>query len=247
MANNKKQKVNKKVVDIVLLLLAIMAVIILFVGVGPAYKNAANLGSDIGSKTGTMVGNVVGSFNGITDGLARGSQDGKTEGLSAKDTTTVIANNFSKVGNLEVLEAGVKLRDVNTIGEDYAALFLLKGVAVYSVSLSDAEINDTDADTVEILLPDIDVEIYIDETATEKLAEYQEYSWTGNAKDGFTEYMNSREKTDQSIKDKMENYDALIEAAESSARKQVEIIAQAATGNKKEIVVKFKTEAQENE
>lgn len=246
MANNKKQKATKKL-EIGLVLITIIVAAVLFAGVVPAYRNAANFGSDIGSKTGTMVGNVVGSFNGITDGLTKGSQDGKTEGLSAKDTTTEIANNFSKVGNLEVLEAGVKLRDVNTIGEEYAALFLLKGVAVYSVSLSDAEIKDTDADTVEILLPDIDVEIYIDETATEKLAEYQEHSWTGNAKDGFTEYMNSRKETDQSIKDKMENYDALIEAAESSAKKQVEIIAQAAIGNKKEIVVRFKTEAQENE
>lgn len=247
MANKGKQKKGKMTIDILVVLLTIAAAVVLFGGVMPAYRNAENLGRDVGSKTGTIVGKAIGSFTGITDGLAKGSQDGKAEGLSAKDTTVEIANNFSEVGNLEVLEAGVTLRNVNTVGEEYAALFLLKGVAIYSVSLRDAEIKDTGTGTVEILLPDVNVEIYIDESATEKLAEYQEHPWSGSAGDGFMEYMNSRQAADQSIKDIIENYDSLIEAAESSARKQVKIIAQAATGNKKEIVVKFKTEAQENE
>ena len=45
---------------------------------------------------------------------------------------------------------------------------------------------------------------------------------------------------DQSVKDTMENYSAMTEAAQSSAIKQIEIIAKAATGNKKEVVVSFK-------
>lgn len=252
MANKGKRKVDNKKIEMpgltsLAIIVAVIMVVALFVFVGPACSNAENLGSDLGGKMGTMVGNAVGSFNGITEGLTKGSQDGKAEGLSAKDTTVEIANNFSKVGNLEVLEAGVTLRNVNTVGEEYAALFLWKGVAIYSVSLEDAEIKDADTGTVEILLPDIDVEIYIDDNATEKLAEYQKHPWSGSAVDGFTEYMNSREVADQSIEDTIENHDALIEAAKSSAKKQVEIIAQAATGNKKDIVVKFKTEAQENE
>ena len=76
--------------------------------------------------------------------------------------------------------------------------------------------------------------------ATEKLAEYQKHSWSGSAKDGFAEYMNTRAATDQSVKETMENYSNLTEAAQSSAIKQIEIIAKAATGNKKEVVVSFK-------
>lgn len=246
MATSTKRKRKKILTNILSIFLMVAAVIALFGYAVPAYNNAKNLGISVGDKTGTIVGNVLGSFDGITTGLAKGSEDGKTEGLSAKDTESEIKNSFSEIGNLEVLEAGVKLRDVNTLGDEYAALFLLKGVAIYSVNLKDVDINDIDASTVEVLLPEINVEVYIDESATEKLAEYQKHSWSGNAKDGFVEYMNSRSVMDQSVKDTMENYSAMTEAAQSSAIKQIEIIAKAATGNKKEVVVGFK-EAQADE
>lgn len=236
-----KRKSKKVITNILSIACMMVAVVGVFDYALPAYNNAKNLGISVGDRTGTIVGNVIGSFDGITTGLAKGAEDGKEEGLNPKDTTkSDIKNSFSEIGNLEVLEAGVKLKDVNTLGDDYAALFLLKGVAIYSVNLKDVELNDIDANTVEILLPAINVEIYIDESATEKLAEYQKHSWSGSAKDGFTEYMNTRAATDQSVKETMENYSNLTEAAQSSAIKQIEIIAKAATGNKKEVVVSFK-------
>ena len=247
MAIKLKGKSKKTAITILSIALMVVAIIGVFGYALPAYNNAKNLGISMGDKTGKIVGNVIGSFDGITTGLAKGSEDGKEEGLSAKDTKSEIENSFSDVGNLEVLEAGVKLKDVNTLGDDYAALFLLKGVAIYSVNLKEVEINDVDSSTIEVLLPDINVEIYIDESGTEKLAEYQKHSWSGSAKDGFVEYMNTREAADKSVKETMENYDAMIEAAENSAKKQVGIIAKAATGNKKDIVVKFKKEVQDNE
>lgn len=235
-----KRKSKKVITNILSIACMVVAVVGVFGYALPAYNNAKNLGISVGDRTGTIVGNVIGSFDGITTGLAKGAEDGKEEGLSAKDTKSEIKNSFSEIGNLEVLEAGVKLKDVNTLGDDYAALFLLKGVAIYSVNLKDVELNDIDANTVEILLPAINVEIYIDESATEKLAEYQKHSWSGSAKDGFAEYMNTRAATNQSVKETMENYSNLTEAAQSSAIKQIEIIAKAATGNKKEVVVSFK-------
>lgn len=235
-----KRKNKKIITNILSIACMVVAIVGVFGYALPAYNNAKNLGISVGDRTGTIVGNVIGSFDGITTGLAKGAEDGKEEGLSAKDTKSEIKNSFSEIGNLEVLEAGVKLKDVNTLGDDYAALFLLKGVAIYSVNLKDVEINDIDANTVEIMLPPINVEIYIDESATEKLAEYQKHSWSGSAKDGFAEYMNTRAATDQSVKETMENYSNLTEAAQSSAIKQIEIIAKAATGNKKEVVVSFK-------
>lgn len=240
----KNKKMTKNILSIVFFIIALVG---LFGYVIPLYRTAENVGTNVGDKTGKLVGNVVGSYDGITSGWAKGSSDGKEEGLSAKDTKVQIKNNFSEVGNLEVLEAGVKLKDVNTLGDDYAALFLLKGVAVCSVNLKEVEINDIDSESVQILLPDIDVEIYIDETATEKLAEYQKHSWTGRAEDGFIEYMNTREQTDKTVKDSMENYDALIQVAEESAKKQVEIIAKSSTGNKKNVDVAFKKEVQVHE
>lgn len=234
-----KRKSKKVITNILSIACMVVAVVGVFGYALPAYNNAKNLGISVGDRTGTIVGNVIGSFDGITTGLAKGAEDGKEEGLSAKDTKSEIKNSFSEIGNLEVLEAGVKLNDVNTLGDDYAALFLLKGVAIYSVNLKDVEINDIDSNTVEILLPAINVEIYIDESATEKLAEYQKHSWSGSAKDGFAEYMNTRAATDQSVKETMENNSNLTEAAQSSAIKQIEIIAKAATGNKKEVVVSF--------
>lgn len=246
MAMRLKGKAKKNAITLLSIALMVVALIGFFGYVIPAYNNAKNIGVSMGDTTGKLVGNVIGSYDGITTGLAKGSADGKEEGLSAKDTKSEIKSSFSEVGILEVLEAGIKLKNVNTIGDEYAVLYVLKGVAIYSVNLKDVEINDVDSSTVEILLPDINVEIYIDESGTEKLAEYQKRSWSGSAKDGFTAYMNTREVADKSVKDTLENYDDLIEVAESSAKKQVEIIAKTATGNKKAVVVRFKKEVKGN-
>lgn len=247
MATKMKGKTKKVVITILSIAMLASAIIGLFGYVVPLYYNAKNLGISIGDRAGKTVGNVIGSFNGITTGLAEGSEDGKEEGLSAKDIKSDIRNRFSEVGNLEVLEAGVKIKDVNKKGDDYAALFLIKGVAHYSVNLKEMEIYDVDSSTVEILLPEVKVEVFIDESATEKLAEYQKHSWSGSAEDGFTEYMNTREAADQSIKEVMENYDDLKKTAENAAINQVGIIAKAATGNKKDVVVMFKKEVQGDE
>lgn len=234
-------KRNKKhAEDILSVAIAVIAAIALFGYIIPSYKNAENLGISVGDKMGTMVGKAVGSYNGITTGFTEGKKNGKKEGLSAKDTKSEIRNSFSEIGNLEVLEAGVKLEDVNTLGNDYAALYFSKGVAIYSINLQNVEIHDADTNKIEVLLPQIDVDVYIDEKETKKLAEYQKHSWTGNAKDGFLEYMNSRSIMDESIEKTMANYSLMMENAQNSAIKQVGNIAKAAVGNKKEVSVRFK-------
>lgn len=243
----KKRMNRKSFLTVLSLVFFICSVVGVFGYIVPVYSNAKTIGIGVGDRMGKIVGNVIGSYDGITTGLTKGNKDGKEEGLSAKDTRSEIANNFSEVGNLEVLESGVKLKNVNTLGDDYAALFLLKGVAVYSVNLKQAIINDLDANTVEILLPPVNIDIYIDENATEKLAEYQKHSFSGSAEDGFLEYMNTRTELDKSVKETMENYETLTEAAKESAIKQVGIIAKAATGNRKEVIVKFNEEGQKDE
>lgn len=208
------------------------------------YNSALYLGTGVGEKSGTIVGNCIGSYEGITTGLANGANDGKEEGLSAKDTKSAIKKNFSEIGNLEVLEAGVTLNNFNKVGKDYAALFLKKGVVVFSVNLKDVEINDIDEDTVEVLLPKVGEKLYIDEASTEKLAEYQKHIWSGSAENGLTEYMNSSDAMNQSVENTIDNYSALSETAQSAAIKRIEMIARSATGNQKEVVVRFKEEGQ---
>ena len=247
-ADRKRKDIGKSglgmVAAVAVLLLSVVA---LFGYAIPACFYAKDIGAGVGDRTGKIVGNVLGSFDGITAGLAEGYSDGKEEGLSAKDTTSEIKNNFSQIGSLEVLKAGIKLKTMNQVGKGYSALFLTEGVAVYSVNLKDTEINNVDADTVEVILPEVQVTVYTDESTTEKLAEYQKHSWSGSAEDGFTEYMNSRSAADKSVQETMENAPALLEAAQSSAIRQTEIIAQAATGNRKEIVVRLREEGQSNE
>lgn len=240
MAIGKKRSIKKCMTTVISIILVLAVIIGLFGYIVPAYFNAKNIGISVGARTGTIVGKVIGSFDGISTGLKKGYKNGKEEGLSAKDTKAEIKNRCSEIGNLEVLEAGIKLKNVNVLGDDYAALYLLKGVAVYSVNLKDVDINDLGSDTIEVLLPEITVDIYIDESSTEKLAEYQKHSWSGSASDGLKEYMNTRSASDQSVKDTIENYPDLMEAAQSSAIKQIEIIAKTATANKKDIVVNFK-------
>ncbi len=234
----KKRKKNTFSTLLSILFLIVVSVAV-FGYIVPACSNVKAIGEGIGKQKGDLVGGVIGSYKGITEGLENGYNSGKTEGLSAKDTTADVKSRFVEVGNLEVLEAGVKLKNVNKLGDDYAALHISKGVAIYTVDLKQAKIRDIDKNNLEIMLPGMDVEIYIDENETEKLAEYQKNPWKGNSQDGFEEYMNSRTEIDKSVKDAMENYDVLTENAKESARKQVSLIATAATGNKKNINVLF--------
>lgn len=235
--NTTKKTIIKPVLSLALLVITIIGLVSYAI---PTYEDALSVGASIGNSTGSIVGNFIGSYNGITEGLGSGAEAGKEEGLSAIDTEAKIRSRFVEVGKLEVLEAGIKLTNVSTLGENYANLSVLKGVAVYSIDLDNVDLEFKDSNEVLITLPDIDVEVFIDENATEKLAEYQKYKWTGGIEDGFTMYLNSRKELDNKTLQEMENYKNLNDSAKSSAVKQVEIIAKAATGNDKKIAVLFK-------
>ena len=113
--------------------------------------NAESMGTTFGQSTGSQVGKFVGSFEALTD-YREAYAEGKEQGLSAEDTTAEVANKINEVERLEVLVASVKLNDIHTVGDDYAALYLLKGDAVFAVDLSKAEITE-ESDGLHILLP----------------------------------------------------------------------------------------------
>lgn len=199
------------------------------------------IGENVGEASGTLVGTVVGSWNGITEGIGRGAEDGTAAGLSAKDTEVNpnLFDSIQEVGKLEVLVAGVRLTNFSSIGETYKALYAAKGDAVFSVDLTQAEITSSETE-VSILIPEPELELYLDESSTEKLAETQNFSWTVGTKDGITAYLNSVTQMKSKIEETMLNYDSLMKTAREAAISQATQLAEAATLNGRELKVDFK-------
>ena len=137
----------------------------------------------------------------------------------------------------------MKINDFHSIGEDveYAALYLLKGDVIFSVDLSQAEI-ETRNDVLYITLPVPKGELYIDQSQVEKVAEYQRHHFSGSTEDGFDAFLNSMEKVYEASAETLDNYDVLIEAAKASAVTQVTQLAQSVTANDRQIKVEFREE-----
>ena len=223
----------------VLLLLAILAA----AGAGLFYYKSGEIGTEIGSGAGKVTGMAVGSFKGITEGTESGLADGKAAGLSAEDITMEITDTVREVGNLEVLVANVEIPDYHEVGKKYAALYLFRGSAVFSVDLSKASVSRTAEGEVIILLPEPDAVVNINDSETELLAEYQRKFFNGNADDGFQAFLNSLRMIDTIALDKVSNYDVLMDMAKASARKQAEMLASGVCIDCRQITVLFRTES----
>lgn len=202
--------------------------------------NAESIGTTFGQSTGSQVGKFVGSFEALTD-YREAYAEGKEQGLSAEDTTAEVANKIKEVERLEVLVASVKLNDIHTVGDDYAALYLLKGDAVFAVDLSKAEITE-ESDGLHILLPQLEMDLIVDQSKIEKVAEYQKLLFNGSSEDGFDAYLNSMAKIVEESKETLVNYDSLKKTAEETAIKQVEQLANSVAVEKRDVIVTFKEE-----
>lgn len=202
--------------------------------------NAEERGTTLGQTTGSQVGKFIGSFDALTD-YRKAYAEGKVQGLSAEDTTAEIASKIKEAEKLEVLVASVKLNDIHTIGEKYAALYLLKGDAVFSVDLSKAEIRE-DSNGLAIVLPPVEMDLIVDQSKIEKVAEYQQILFDGKTEDGFEAYLNSMAKIVEESKEALVNYDSLKTTAEETAIKQVKQLANSVAVSKREITVTFKEE-----
>lgn len=200
--------------------------------------NANDIGTAMGASMGSLVGKAVGSLEGMTIGSKEGWDAGKDKGLSAEDTTGSIANELKQLNKLEVLVASVKLNDVHSVGDDYKAIYLLKGEVVFTVDLSKAIIEESDG-TLHITLPEPEMEPIIDNNRTEKIAEYQKRFYSGSAEDGLDAYLNSMAKFEEVTKDTLANYDALSESAKNAAKNQVTQLANSVAVNKKNVKIDF--------
>lgn len=205
------------------------------------HHRAADVGAGIGDANGTIVGTAIGSYNGITHGAEEGAKAGTQNGLSAEDTTADVKGTLEEIGKLQVLKAGVTLKNINSIGEAYKGLYVISGNAVFSVNLSEAEISfSLDGKHVYITIPEPILELYLDQNSTEKLAETQHFSLTVSAQDGLIAYLNSMTQTVDNVKKSLSNYDALMNTAKESARKQVILFAGTVCGDNQTVHVQFK-------
>ena len=171
-----------------------------------------------------------------------GARAGKESGLSAEDTTAEISRTVQNLGNLEVLVANVEIPDYHEVGNKYAALYLFRGSAVFSVDLMQASVSRTSDGEVIILLPEPNSAVHINDSETELLAEYQRKFFNGNADDGFQAYLNSLRMIDTISPEKVSNYSMLMEMARNSAKKQVRLLSESVCANCSKITVLFRTE-----
>lgn len=223
----------------VLMLLAIL----LASAAGLFYYRSAEIGTGIGSGAGKLTGMAVGSYKGVTEGLEDGFSEGKASGLSAEDITADITQAVREVGNLQVLAANVEIPDYHEVGKKYAALYLFRGSAVFSVDLTRASVSRTAEGEVIILLPEPDVSVNINDSETELLAEYQRKFFNGSADDGFQAYLNTLRSIDSIAPDKVSNYEVLMDMARNSAKKQTEMLASGVCIDCARITVLFRTES----
>ena len=223
----------------VLLILAL----ILAAGSALYLYHSGEIGESIGTGAGKMTGLATGSYKGVTDGLEKGALAGKESGLNAEDMTMEISKTVRNVGNLEVLVANVEIPDYHEVGKKYAALYLFRGSAVFSVDLMQASVSKTEDGEVLIILPEPTAVVNINDSETELLAEYQRKFFNGNADDGFQAYLNSLRMIDSISLEKVSNSAVLMEMAKASAKKQVDALAGNVCVNCRKITVLFRTES----
>lgn len=196
---------------------------------------------NIGGTLGALAGKANGSYDGITEGLEKGYEAGREEGLSANDTKVDIVSEIKEIGKLEVLMVESEIVDFFGVGDDYKGLFLHKGIATFSVDFSKIDIMKEDS-IITIVLPNPEVEFRIDESESEKIAEWQKYPWSNDTEAGYTAYTNSMEQIKEKSASEMENYEDWERMAKESAKKQVEILVSSVSGEEIEVQIDFKEE-----
>lgn len=241
-------KVKMKADSIIPLLIASMSILLFFtliflIGfVWPASMEAKENGTAIGDGLGTTVGMAIGSFDGVTNGIDQGAKDGKAAGLSAKDTEVSVQENMARIGKLEVLQASVSIVNKHTVGDDLIQLHVMYADAVFTVDLTQARIEENAAELC-ITLPPPEMSLNIDETKTEKIAEYEELFFNGSAEDGFDAALNSNAVLGEEAANHISNYPALMEQARNAAIRNIEMLAGQVSMDKKTITVVFDDES----
>jgi len=237
---------NKKVFFVILAILVISVFALCFIAI-PTYSNAEAVGKNLGEAEGKAAGLAIGSYEGLTEGADAGKEAGRIKGLSAEDTEALLKGEMKKVNKLEVFVADIGLNDVLKVGEGekqtYAGLYSFSADCVFTVDLTGVKLSiEKDEDGNETVLMEIPLpesELFIDEKATEKKAEWSKSGKAGSAKDGYTGYMNSREKIEEKALEVIKNNPDITEEAKKAGLSQVATLAGVICGDDAKVTVKY--------
>lgn len=233
----KIKNLKKNTILIIILLIAFIALIVIY------SANVRLIAEKIGTERGKLVGTAYGTSKAFKAG-EEGYKEGLEKALSAEDTVVKIKSRMNQISRLQVLVAGIKANDVIKIGEEsnpkYAALYVKKGEAVYTVDLEEISIEDNGEQLI-ITIPSPQVTQYFGETET--VAEYQPTEFTGDAKYGAEAYENSQRVIAEKMDTALSEDSALMEQARSSAIEKVTEIAKSVNISGREILVQFEQEA----
>ena len=174
----------------------------------------------------------------VFDAIVKGYNAGKKEGLSAKDTELQMKNTVDEIGKLEVLVANVKIPEYHSVGQKYAAMYLFRGSAVFTVDLTKTNIivNNTD---IQVLIPKPVAEVRIDNKETERIIHRSAKIFNGSTEDGLEAYLNTLKAVDQVSTERISNYSELSEMAKQAAKLQLQDIIKNICGNGKNITFSF--------
>lgn len=195
----------------------LLVIAVIFYNIAPGYGKAAGV--------------AAGSFEGVTSGLSEGAKAGKEAGLSAEDAEIRLGNEIRGTEKLQVMLVDMKLSDIYQQGDKYAALLSLEGEAAFTVDLSLSQIMLDEEGKIIMEIPEPEFEFYLDDSATQVVDEYKPHIFDGSSKDGYTGYLNSKEKINQKVEEELAENDAMLTQARNSALQQVEELAKAICGN----------------
>lgn len=201
-----------------------------------ATKNVSNFAA---KGIGEFVGKAIGSTQAIID-LPETIESAKEEGISGEDVnTSLLIDEIKNIGILEVLSTEVSIHQVYRYGgksekiEDnnnkiqadnkttYAALYIWKANGIFTVDLSNLNISN-DSNTIMIKKPNL--KLIYDPKGKEKLNEYGKPSFNVKDSDYLIGYLNSEKNAIQAAKEKIANYDLLVEESMESAEKTISFL-----------------------
>ena len=224
-----------KIPEYIFLAIAASCVILFSIYLVPAANSAKELGTGVGGTAGKVVGTAVGTYDAFIGGEGdywQGRENGKAEGLSAKDTEAKLNSIIVGTGKLQVLVVGLTLDDMHGDSDKYKALYILTGEAIYTVDLGAAQI---DVEHQVIRVPRPEGRLIIDESRTEKLAEYQKKGFLsigdGSTEEGITAYINSIAQLKKEGEEKIRTDPNLLERAKTAAVNQIGELTRQITGN----------------
>lgn len=205
----------------------------------PMLKKAETVGGDLGKKAGAAAGYVSGVASADT---AKAEEEGKQEALTNPETDirTIGGMKLQETGKLDVLVAGIKLDNFHGVENKYAALYLIKADAIFSVDLSMADVKwGEDGSWAKIIVPQPEVTVYFDESETEKIAEWQKNFFSGSADDGFQAYLSTMEEIEAAAPEDLVRKDTWMKSAREAAEQQIKLLAGSIYGADVAVTVEF--------